>query len=259
MGGGLCRPGRLNRVAVRLQILLVLLFHAFIAWAAETACPEQFAGGIAPDLINPELSLKTREICCSGYAVRYSGVTRTPLYSAELLTKERLLHAKQVKRQNRFHPDENIPADERAELRHYANSGYDRGHMAPAADMPDEQSQYESFSLANMVPQAPGNNRGVWAKLEALVRRLTEEQGQLYVITGPIFDVEPRRVGGAVSVPVKLFKAVLIPATDTVRVFLVDNRDSAELQEVDLQMFEAVNGVRLFPGVNSVPDAKTPP
>lgn len=205
------------------------------------------------------MSVKSREICYSGYAVRYSGVTRTPLYSAEHLTTERLQHAKQVKRQNRFHPDENIPADERAELRHYVNSGYDRGHMAPAADMPDEQASYESFSLANMVPQAPGNNRGVWAKLEALVRKLAEEQGQLYVITGPIFDETPRRVGGAVSVPVKLFKAVLIPATDTVRVFLVDNRDSAELQEVDLQMFEAVNGVRLFPGGKTAPDAKMQP
>lgn len=248
MGGGLCKPGRLTRATVRLPVLLVLLFHAFIVWAAETACPEQFAGGVAPDLINPELSLKTREICYSGYAVRYSGVTRTPLYSAEHLTTERLQQAKLVKRQNRFHPDKNIPADERAELRHYVNSGFDRGHMAPAADMPDEQASHESFSLANMVPQASGNNRGVWARLEKKVRTLTESYGQVYVITGPIFDVEPRRVGGAVSVPVKLFKVVYAPAREMIRAFVADNRDNADVSEISLQSLQDLCGIRLVPG-----------
>ena len=153
-----------------------------------------------------------------------------------------------MKRQNRFHPDENIPADERAELRHYANSGYDRGHMAPAADMPDEQSQYESFSLANMVPQAPGNNRGVWARLEKKVRTLAESYGQVYVITGPIFDVEPRRIGGAVSVPVKLFKVLYASDGKAIRAYVAENRDDGEVREVDPQSLQEMSGIRLLPG-----------
>ena len=128
--------------------------------AAQTGCPEHFPDGQAPDIINQKLTTKTREVCYSGFALKHSGVTRTPLYAAEHLTRERILQVKGMKRQSKFHPDENIPRSERAELRHYARSGYDRGHVAPSADMFDIQSQYECFSLANMVPQVPENNRG---------------------------------------------------------------------------------------------------
>ena len=167
-----------------LLTLLTVLTLVSISIAAGTNCPEHFAGGKAPDLLNPELVVMAREVCYSGYAVMHSGVTRTPIYAAEYLTKERLLQAKGLKRQNRFHPDENIPTTERSELHHYAKSGYDRGHMAPSADMFDEKSQYESFSLANIVPQNPNNNRGSWAKIEAEVREMVMERGSLYVVTG---------------------------------------------------------------------------
>ncbi len=229
-----------------IHILLVTVWCA-VSLAAETACPQHFAGGTAPDFINQNLAIKAREVCYSSYAVMHSGVTRTPIYAAEYLTKERLLQAKGIKRQNRFHPDDHIPRDERAELKHYAGSGYDRGHLAPSADMPDEQSQYESFSLANMVPQAPANNRGAWAKLEALVRKMAEDRGRLYVITGPVFDYgTTRRIGGAVSIPDKLFKVMFFPDRHETRAFLVENTDTAEPQEVDISIVEEISGIRLF-------------
>ena len=59
-----------------------------------TACPEYFADGQAPDLINQKLSAKTQEVCYSGYAVEHSGVTRTLLYTAEHLTRDRLMQGK---------------------------------------------------------------------------------------------------------------------------------------------------------------------
>ena len=86
---------------------------------------EHFADGQAPDLINQKLSVKTQEICYSGYAVEHSGVTRTPLYAAEHLTRDRLTQGKGLKRHNQFHPDEYIPESDRAELHHYAHSGYE--------------------------------------------------------------------------------------------------------------------------------------
>ncbi len=167
-----------------------LLTVVAIADAAHISCPEHFAGGQAPDLINQKLAAKTREVCYSEYGVMHSGVTRTPLYSAEHLTRERLELAKTMKRSSKFFPDPHLPPSERAELRYYARSGYDRGHMAPSADMPDEKSQQECFSLANIVPQESENNRGPWEGVESAVRKLTKDRGELYVITGPIFRGE---------------------------------------------------------------------
>lgn len=232
--------------------LLVTLFLARLALAADTNCPEHFAGGKAPDLINPKLNITAREVCYSGYAIKHSGVTRTPIYSAEYLTKERLLQAKGVKRKNSFHPDENIPASERAELKHYAKSVYDRGHMAPSADMSDEQSQYESFSLANMVPQNPNNNRGAWARLESTVRQRAMERGKVYVVTGTIFDTSnPVFASGVVSVPSALFKIVYDPVANETEVYLTANKASAEPYSLSLSQLEQITELKAFPGIEN--------
>ena len=148
-----------NNLKTLIKLLAIITIIGSLAlsptFASQTDCPEHFAGGQAPDLINQKLSTKTQEVCYSGYALKHSGVTRTPLYASEHLTRDRLAQGKGLKRKNQFHADENVPQSERAELHHYARSGYDRGHVAPSADMFDEQSQYECFSLANMVPQVP--------------------------------------------------------------------------------------------------------
>jgi endonuclease G, mitochondrial len=220
--------------------------------AGQTACPEHFASGQSPDFINQKLTAKTREVCYSGYAVTHSGVTRTPLYSAEHLTRERLLQGKGLKRQNRFHPDEHIPQSERAELHHYARSGYDRGHVAPSADMFDVQSQYECFSLANMVPQVPENNRGPWEGIESTVRKMVKSKGELYVVTGPIFQgANLQRIGGAVMVPTKLFKAVYDPRKQEAGAYLIDNAADAQPQKVSIGDLEKTTGISIFPSLKA--------
>ena len=70
------------------------------------------------------------------------------------------------------------------------------GTCRPSGDMPDEDSQQESFSLANMVPQAPKLNRGVWEGIERAVRRMAGRQGELYVVTGPIFQGSELQTAG---------------------------------------------------------------
>lgn len=193
------------------EIAILITFCVSVALADQTACPEHFAEGQAPNFVNEKLSLKSREVCYSGYVIKHSGVTKTPLYAAEHLTRDRLMQGKGLKRQSQFHPDEHIPASERAELHHYARSGYDRGHVAPSADMFDMQSQYECFSLANMVPQVPENNRGPWEGIESTIRKMAKDRGDIYVVTGPIYQGETERIGGAVMVPAKLYKAVYDP------------------------------------------------
>ena len=245
-------------IAKLLAICLIISSLALSpAFAGPTACPGHFADGQAPDLINQKLSVKAQEVCYSGYAVEHSGVTRTPLYAAEHLTRDRLMQGKGLKRKNQFHPDEHIPASDRAELHHYARSGYDRGHVAPSADMFDEQSQHECFSLANMVPQVPENNRGPWEGIESAVRKMTEKEGELYVVTGPIFQGENlQRIGGAVMIPTRLFKAVYNPQSHEAGAYLIDNAADAQPQRVSIAELENLTGISIFPSVSDDIKAK---
>ncbi len=61
-----------------------------------TQCSESFYGGVYPEFINTKLSNKTQALCMDGFAVMYSGVSRTPLWSAEYLDRKRLQQAKEL-------------------------------------------------------------------------------------------------------------------------------------------------------------------
>jgi len=98
-----------------------------VVLAAATQCPNEYANGIAPKIISQAKMEKVREICYSHFGVMHSGITRTPIWSAERLTSENIVAAREMKRKNAFHPESMLPDDERAELSDYARSGYDRG------------------------------------------------------------------------------------------------------------------------------------
>ena len=237
---------------IRIWILLVsLIFNTTVAFSGQTSCPEHFASGQSPIIVNQKLSTKSRDVCYSGFALKHSGLTRTPLYSAEHLTRERLLQAKGMKRSSKFFPDPNIPASERAELQHYARSGYDRGHVAPSADMPDPKSQQECFSLANMIPQVPENNRGVWEKVEKNVRKMAKDRGDIYVVSGPIFiGNNIQKMGGAVLVPTHVFKAIYDPNSKEAGAYLVENTVDGQPSVVSIAELEKMVGINLFPSVS---------
>ena len=109
----------------------------------------------------------------------YSGISKTPLWSAEHLNAERL--SVKIKREDNFHEETRVAQRHRALLSDYRGSGYDRGHMAPNGDMPNKESQSDSFSLSNMVPQAPKNNQEVWRKLEEATRAIATKQNKMFM------------------------------------------------------------------------------
>lgn len=212
---------------------LIFLLTATSASAAGSACPQFFAGGSAPDIARPSMAARTTELCYSDFSVLHSGITAGPLWSAEHLTAAGIIEAKKVPRVDQFFADPRVPAGDRAELGHYRGSGYDRGHMAPSADMTSEKAQAESFTLANMVPQDPTLNRKLWADIESTARGLALSYGEVYVVTGPAFGGESlKRIGGRVLVPTATFKAVFVPSQKAAAAWWAENTGGPRKYEV---------------------------
>ncbi|WP_431858291.1 DNA/RNA non-specific endonuclease [Azospirillum sp.] len=243
-----------------LAFAAALLAAPAAAFAAPSACPQHFAGGDAPDLLNQRLAAKTRALCYGGYAVLHSGVTRTPLYAAERLTRERIAGADAIQRRGKFHADPNLPRDERAELADYARSGFDRGHMAPAGDMPDFEQQNESFSLANMIPQNPESNRDLWSDIEAVARALARRQGDLYVVSGPVYRGDRiERLNERVLIPTHVFKALYDPVSGQAGAYLVPNAEGDEWTPLSISQLRDLTGIDVFPALPpSVKDVAMP-
>ena len=151
-----------------------------------------------------------RELCYSAFAVLHSGQTKTPVFVVERLNRATLKQARGLKRTEEFFAEARLPAAERAELADYHGSGYSRGHMAPAGDMPTTLAMAQSFSLANIVPQDPVHNDGAWSDVEHVTRKyVLRAQGDVYVFTGPVFDGSAKTIGpGRVAVPSHIFKLV---------------------------------------------------
>ncbi|MEK6828064.1 MAG: DNA/RNA non-specific endonuclease, partial [Nanoarchaeota archaeon] len=114
-------------------------------------------------------------------------------------------------RSDKFKADPDIPKGKRAELEDYKGSGFDRGHIAPSADMLRSQSiNDESFLLSNMAPQDPSLNRGIWATLEDDVRNWAKKRKSIWIIAGPILDNGHKTIGpNKVGVPQRFYKIVV--------------------------------------------------
>lgn len=211
-------------------------------------CNDHFEEGEKPAILSESLANKTHLLCFDGYAVMHSGISRTPVWSAEHLTAQRIREAKGMKRRNAFHAEELLPRGERAELEDYAHSGFDRGHMSPSGDMPTENAQHESFSLANMVPQSPKNNQILWEGIEEATRSLTRQDGELYVVTGPIFEGSSlQRLNGRVLVPTAVFKAIYDPARHGAAAYVTANQPGMEYQTLSIADLEKRTHVDPFP------------
>ena len=232
-----------------LTFFLLLLLSAASA-AQTTACLEHFANKAAPEFTRPALQKKTTGLCFEAFAVMHSGVSRTPLWVAEKLTRESLIRARGVQREDNFHAEETLPPQDRAELHDYARSGFDRGHMAPAADMPTLSAQHESFSLANIIPQQRQNNQILWAAIEGATRHMTNLRGELYVITGPMFEGDKiERINGRVFIPTHIYKAVYDPAKNEGAAWISPNTADNTYEVVSIAELEKRLRINLFPGV----------
>ena len=209
---------------LRKLLALALLASPLSALALFEQCKDVFPNQMIP--ISPMVG---RDLCFDGFAIYYSPVDKKPIYTVERLNG-RQLSEPHPRRANRFYEEARLPFRERALLSDYRGSGYDRGHNVPAGDMTNELGMAQSFSLANMMPQARQNNQGIWAKnVEEPTRQYAKRSaGDLYVYTGSTGS--QGSIGASkVTVPSHLFKLVYDPQKNTAWAYWVDNTNEANM------------------------------
>lgn len=161
-------------------------------------------------LTNPDLD----EIIVNyeGFTVSFNPTMHLPNWVAWTLTQNEVANGT-VSRTDNFRPDPNVPGC--ATLADYKYSGYDRGHMAPAADMKwSAKAMDDCFFLTNMCPQIHELNDGAWKNLEEKCRTNATRDGKLTIICGPVLTEKPAKTIGDSKVPVpeKFFKVILTPS-----------------------------------------------
>ncbi|ABD72005.1 DNA/RNA non-specific endonuclease (plasmid) [Rhodoferax ferrireducens T118] len=210
------------------------------------SCTDQLPMGKAPTFSNPKLGENTHQVCYQEYTVLVSGKTLTPLWSAEYMTKQRVLAARRMKRVNSFHEEDSVPIAARARLADFVGAkNIDRGHLAPSGDMTSPGAQYESFSLGNMIAQNSSNNRHVWEGIESGTRNFAVSNGKVYVITGPLFIGQNIRfMNNRVAIPTQIFKLLYNPVNQTGGVYVVDNVDTETIGWKSIAQFEQFSGYR---------------
>ena len=144
----------------------------------------------------------------SAYTLQYSEEHEQAAWVLYRIAGDQL--ANPVERSGDFRADP-LVASGSATLGDYRGSGYDRGHLAPAAAMAwARHVMSESFYLSNMSPQKPGFNRGIWKELEAVVRDFARTHGEVIVVTGPVLQEGLAQIGASgVSIPKHYYKVVL--------------------------------------------------
>lgn len=187
------------------------------------------------------------------YTLSYNERHEQAEWVAYVLTRERL----QMEWQDRpdvFEPDPLVRTGS-ASLSDYRNSGYDRGHLAPAADMAFNKTAIaETFYMSNMSPQARDFNKGIWKELEELSRDWATKFKKLYVVTGPILkDGGKGSIGSnEVTIPTAFYKILLdLSEPDQKAIaFIVPNEVSYEplfKYAVSIDEVEKQTGINFFP------------
>jgi len=152
--------------------------------------------------------------CRLAYATLNDTQAKLPVWTVYTLTPTEALGC--LPRTNAFVADASIPRGQRAEPDDYTGTGYDRGHVAPDGDMSfDQQVEYESFLMTNMMPQLGGLNRGIWKLLETTIRGWVVQRQQSYTIyAGPIYSAGDPTIGAnRVTVPHAFYKIVINTTT----------------------------------------------
>jgi endonuclease G len=236
----------------QLDVPPIELYAASQRSSSFNGCMHIFPSRVIPQSLQKvDPRWNSRGLCSDNFAVLHSGLTKTPLVVVEKINKSSLLDAKGEERTDVFFPDPRLPASERSDLKDFAGSGMDRGHLAPAANQPHPNAMAQSFALSNIVPQNPENNRKIWSKLEADTRKYAvRAKGDVFVFSGPIFLKGFQTVGrNKVWVPTHLFKLVHDSSSSKTWAHILPNTADAVIEKpISYDDFVKITGWELLQG-----------
>ena len=226
-------------------ITIILLFLSFVA-----LCPAGIAQNYRPES-DGEIVEHTY------YTLSYSEEDEQAEWVYYVLTPEMVSGS--AKRTDNFREDSKISSGS-AVLKDYVGSGYDRGHLAPAASMSiNHTAMSESFYLSNMSPQKPSFNRGAWKNLETVVRNWALKYDKIYVVTGPILDNPIGTIGvNEVTVPRAYYKVVYVPNEKMIALVMPNEKIDKPLYyyAVEVDEVESITGVDFFVSLNDEQEDK---
>lgn len=178
---------------------------------ADRTADEPKASGRKMELPGRLKGVPERLISHTGYTLSFNREHNEPNWVAWELTADEA--EGEVPRADDFLPDPQVPEPHRVTTEDYKGSGYDRGHMVPAADMKwSSRAMAECFYMSNICPQNHSLNAGPWSTLEKACRRWAKQEGRVYVTCGPVFKGNRQKTIGKnlkITVPDGFFKVVL--------------------------------------------------
>lgn len=248
------KKSRLKRIGFTLATLVGMYILLYFATpSVSTYYYEKENDKVIAGLETPLLVEGDTLILHTGFSLVYNEESEQAAWVAYHLTRDELYGL--FERKDNFTSDSLITTGS-AELNDYRKSGYDRGHLIPAADATwSLDAMNDTFYLSNMSPQEPSFNRGIWADLESVVRNFANTEGSVYVVTGPIFYPETTNatIGkNKVVVPDAYFKVILDYEEPEVKAigFILANEGSKEpLQNfaVSVDEVEHITNIDFFP------------
>lgn len=191
----------------------------------------------------------------TGFRVDFNPDNHTPnVVSWSLLDYET---TGSVSRTDNFWKDEEMAGC--PEHKDYTGSGYDRGHMCPAADQKWSQKAMEDcFVMANMCPQLHALNAGAWQTLEDKERAWAKRDQAVVIAAGPIYtDDDTNRIGKiGVRVPSAFFKVLLAPYANPIRAigFIYPNMSAPGNMENYSTTVDEVERITGFDFFSDLPD-----
>ncbi|EMY3482844.1 DNA/RNA non-specific endonuclease [Flavobacterium psychrophilum] len=143
-----------------------------------------------------------------------------------------------------------------ASWRNYKRSGYDKGHLCPAADRRFSRKAFdETFYTSNISPQRNDFNAGIWNTLEQKTRYWAAKYDGVYVVTGGVLTNNLERIGKeGVAVPNYFYKILLDNSRGEYNViaFLVPHEASQKSLDsfvVSIDKIEKMTGIDFFPNL----------